>query len=604
MRSLTKAAAALAVTATAVTACGGGSGTQRKPGQQVDTGNFDKSAANTAGTPSQGGVLNVLGVGDVDFLDPNITYYSVGYEIARLMSRQLYTYPAITGKTTTVVPDLATSMPDISADGTTYRITIRQGAKWNTEPERQVTAADLVRGLKVTCNPSQPFGGLTDFSDLIKGYGAFCDGFAKVETTASAIADYVKGHDISGVAADPSNPLTVVFTLTHPATYFTNMLSLPPFSPRPIESMSYVPASAQLAQHTLSDGPYEVKSYNPTHAFVLVRNHAWDATTDNVRKAYVDEIRISETGNQDTIQQQLQTNVASADMAFDTGTPSTVVPELLAADDPNLNVQSGVASNPYIVFNTASPNNDGALRKPEVRQAIEFALDRDHLIQDAAGPKVSPPLTHILPPTIDGSEVFDLYPHSTERAKQMLQDAGVQSPTLKFLYRPASATSQKMFQTVQADLGDVGIKVKGVPVPNADFYVKYMIVPQVARRGVWDLSLAGWGPDWYGDAALSFFGPLFDGRVLPPSSSNFGLFNDPAVNTLIDKAKVATNHDESTKLWAQADRKVMEDAAIFPITDPNTPVYHGSQVHNAIFLPVLNQFDMANVWLEPGKSGG
>jgi peptide/nickel transport system substrate-binding protein len=595
----------MAATALVVVACGGSTGSPQTGKTPTGTnGGYDKSAANTSGTPTRGGVLNVLGTGDVDFLDPNITYYSVGYEISRLISRQLYSYPAVTGKTTTVVPDLATGMPTISADGKTYRITIKQGVKWNTTPARQVTAEDLVRGVKVTCNPAQPFGGLADFSDLIEGYTAFCTGFGKVAANAAAIAAYVKGHDVSGLSADPSNPLTMVFKLTHPATYFTNMLSLAPFSPRPIEAMDYVPASAQFAQHTYSDGPYQVKSYSPAHSFVLVRNPAWDMSTDQVRKAYVDEIRINETGNQDTIQRQLQTSTASADMAFDIGTASTLVPQLLAANDPNLNLQSAVASNPYVIFNTASPNNGGALGKVAVRQALEFALNRTNLVQDAAGPKVSPPLTHVLPPTIDGSHNFDLYPNDITKAKQMLKDAGVSNLTLKFLYRPASSTALKMFQTVQADLGKVGIKVKGVGVPNADFYVKYLIVPQVARHGVWDLSLAGWGPDWYGDAALSFFAPLFDGRVLPPSSSNFGLFNDPAVNSLIDRAKAATNHTDSTSLWAQADRKVMEDAAIFPITDPNTAVYHGSQVHNAIFLPVLNQFDMANVWLEPGSNGG
>jgi peptide/nickel transport system substrate-binding protein len=600
----TKIAAGLAATFMAAAACGG-SGSSNGPSQPAEgPGGYDKSAANLGGTPVKGGTLNVLGVGDVDFLDPNVSYYSVGYSVLRLISRQLYTYPAVTGKTTTIVPDLATGQPDVSSDGKTYRITIRDGAKWNTSPARQVTAADFVRGLKVSCNPAQPFGGLPDFEDLIVGFQSFCDGFGKVDTSATAVAAYVKDHDFAGISADPADPLTVVFKLTHPATYFQNMLALNVFSARPLEFMDYLPGSAQLAQHTLSDGPYMVKSYNPTHSFELVRNPAWAAETDQARHAYVDVIKINETGTQDSIQQQLQTDIPDADMQFDTGTPSTVVPKLIQDNDPNLNLQSSVSTNPYVVFNTASPNNSGVLAKVQVRRALMYALNRTNLIQDAAGPKVSPPLTHILPPGLDGSVDFDPYPYDMAKAKQMLQDAGATDLTLKFLYRPASVTSAKMFQTIQADLGKIGVTVKGVGVPNADFYVKYLIVPSVARHGVWDLSLTSWGPDWYGDSALSMFAPLFDGRVLPPTSSDFGLFNDPAVNSLIDQAKSAADHAQSTALWTQADRKVMDDAAIFPITDPNTPVYHASQVHNAIFLPLLNQFDMANVWLDPNKNGG
>ncbi len=72
-----------------------------------------------------------------------------------------------------------------------------------------------------------------------------------------------------------------------------------------------------------------------------------------------------------------------------------------------------------------------------------------------------------------------------------------------------------MFQTIQAELGAIGVKVTGVGVPNADFYTKYLEVPSTAKTGAWDVSLAGWLPDWYGDAAKSFFLPLFTGS--PPN---------------------------------------------------------------------------------------
>ena len=72
-------------------------------------------------------------------MDPNISYYSGGYMGARLWSRQLVTFPAIPGKTTTDAPDLATQLPTtanggISADGLTYKFTIRKGAMWDTTP--------------------------------------------------------------------------------------------------------------------------------------------------------------------------------------------------------------------------------------------------------------------------------------------------------------------------------------------------------------------------------------------------------------------------------------------------------------------------------------
>ena len=191
------------------------------------------SPASTAGgTPQRGGTLSMLGSGDVDYMDPNLSYYSIGYLALRAWSRQPYTYPADPQNSAKAVPDLATDMPKVSKDGKTVTITIRQGAMWDTTPPRQVTAQDEIRGIKRTCNPAQPFGGLPDYEDLIVGFQAFCDGFAKVPQTASAIAGYLNSHDVVGRKVG-SDARTVVCTLTHPATYFADMLTLTAFSAAP-----------------------------------------------------------------------------------------------------------------------------------------------------------------------------------------------------------------------------------------------------------------------------------------------------------------------------------------------------------------------------------
>ncbi len=556
----------------------------------------------------RGGTLNMLGSGDIDYMDPNVSYYSIGYLALRMWSRQLFTYPAVDGQTTTAVPDLATQVPSttnggISADGKTYTITIRKGAQWDTSPARQVTAADVVRGVKRTCNPVQPFGGIPDFATLIQGYQKFCDGFKKVPGNPSAIKKYVDSTSLPGVVAKDQR--TVEFHLTQPATYFVDMLTMPAFSPAPVEVMNYVPGSQQLGQHQVSDGPYRVQQWNPTKQIVFTRNPAWQASSDPVRKAYVDKVLINETVSQESTQQQLQTGTAGADMEFNNFPPPSQLPGLIAAKDPHLNLGETASSNPYIVFNTVSPNNNGALKQVKVRQALEYALNRSHIIQVLGGPKVNPPLTHVLPSNIDGSQNIDLYPHSVAKAKQLLQQAGVSHLTLKFLYRPDSEGSRKSFQAAQQDLSDVGITVKGVPSPSADFYTKYLQVPSVAKRGVWDVALAGWGSDWYGNAALSFFAPLFSGQPsFPPIGSNYGFYNSPKTDALIQQASTAKTQSESNSAWAQADRQVMQDAAFFPITQPVQANYRAEQVHNAVYVPAIQNFDPTNVWLSKGMQGG
>ncbi len=602
-------AAVAGMAAVALTAAGCGSSGSSTPGNNgggVSLNNGLQAINPGTGTPKQGGTLNLLGTGDIDFMDYNISYYTIGYLGQRMWVRGLYAYPAIPGQTTTPAADLATAAPVVSNGGLTYTVTIRSGAQWNTTPATPVTAADALLGLKRACNPVQPFGGLPDFISLIKGYAAFCSGFSadKAATTLAGLKKYVDTHSISGVTASGQ---TITYNLTQPASYFASELTLPPFNPAPPASLNYLPASAAAAQHMIADGPYQIQSYVPAKKIVFTRNPAWSASSDPIRKAYVDVINVTETGNQTTNQQILQTNSAAGGAEFDSFPPAAAEPGLVAqmkSGSKNFNLGPTFSTNPYVVFNEVSPNNGGALANVKVRQALSYGLDQAHLIQDANGAVLSPPLSHILPPGINGaqdvSSGFNLYPYNPNKAKSMLAAAGASNLTLKFLYRPSSSLSSRMFQTIQADLAKIGVKVVGLGVPSADFYAKYLVVPSVAKRGVWDVSLAGWGPDWYGDSATSFFKPLFYGPTsFPPSGSNFGFYSNPAVTSLITKAASQGDAATAATMWGQLDQMVMQDAPIYPITDPLQPLYHASYVHNAVYVPAIQEFDPTNVWLSP-----
>ncbi len=125
----------------------------------------------------------------------------------------------------------------------------------------------------------------------------------------------------------------------------------------------------------------------------------------------------------------------------------------------------------------------------------------------------------------------------------------------------------------------------------------------MAKRGVWDIAVGGWAPDWYSQGALSFFGPLFSGpSSYPPVGSNFGFYSNPSVTALINKAASTASTSAADQMWVQADQDVMKDAAIYPITDSLQPNYHASYVHNAVYITAIQQFDPANVWLSsPGS---
>src|SRR5215469_15099966 len=302
------AVAGVAVLAMTAAACGGSNkAAPGGPGGPVSGTNGLQGVNAGSGAPQRGGTLNMLGDGDVDYMDYNASYYAIGYLAQRLWLRDLYAYPATPGKTLAAEPDLATAQPAVTDGGKTATVTIRSGAMWNTSPARQITAADVILGMKRACNPTPThFGGLADYEAQIVGYSDFCTGFQKVSpTNLTAINNYMNKHQISGVSASGE---TLTIHLTQPAAYLSGAMTMDSFAPAPIESEKYLPGSAASAQHMIADGPYQITSYVPTKSIRFARNPAWSASSDPIRKAYVNNINVSETGTEDTIQTVLQTN--------------------------------------------------------------------------------------------------------------------------------------------------------------------------------------------------------------------------------------------------------------------------------------------------------
>ena len=589
-----------AAPAVALAACGSsGSKGGPAPSSAPSSGASRFSYNNGPSGGSMGGTLKVLAQADVPNYATFAMYDTQSYGIARLYARSLYAYAS--GNTSearaAVQPDIADAMPQVSADNLTSTFTLKQGFDWNINGTgRQVTAQDAIRGLKMACNPVLPFGA-PYYTESIKGMQSFCTGFGKVsQTSASAIKNYEESTPVSGLQA--VDPTTLNFTLTGPTSDFLHFLALPSGSPVNIEQLNNVPDDTGFRSHIYSDGPYMITSYVAKKSIAFTRNPVWKASTDPLRKAYVNEIDFTIGGAEQTILEQIQ--AGTADSTFgDEPIPTTAIAGLLSSRSPEIHINPTGGTNPYLVFNTKG--GSAAVRNVLVRQAINYAINKAAVSQVLGGPRVDPVINQVFSQTVIGAgwQQQDVYrtpgnSGDVAKAKQLLAQAGfAKGLTIKFSYR-ATGDGPKIADAVQSSLSAAGITVKLKQVPTEDYFSNYLQKPSIAASGDWDLAEPGWFPDWEGNSERSYYTPLFDGRQYGPGSTNYGDYDNAAVNTAADAALKETNPATAAADWNKIDGQIMADAPWVPLVEQNQVNFVSSRVKNYQFYYPGSGLDLAN----------
>jgi peptide/nickel transport system substrate-binding protein len=631
-RSSKRVTALVAVTLAAggLAACssGSGSGSGGSTAQSTST----AAAPATSGTsekPVSGGTLNVVAASGPDHVDTVQAYYTADYELERIYARQLVSYPSAPYDSTsgsawtqdvTPVADAATEVPTTANGGITdggkvYTFHIKPGIMWDTTPARAVTADDFIREFKAFFNPVSPVGNPGYYTSTIQGLAAYSTAetafFAnakKEPPTAANIAKFQDSHTISGIKA--VNSSTLQFTLNSAASDFIYMLAMPFASARPVEYDQYVPNSAQLDTHILSDGPYSMSSYVAGKSITFTKNPAWQQSTDSLRHAYVNTIQVTE-GVTSAQTQLSDIQAGSQDVTNDTGVNPSSVEQLANSKISNFKIWPWSTIN-YMVFNLRSPNGGGVMSKVGVRQALEYGLDKTAAIKASGGPLVSTLLNGAIPPGNDGFLTSNLYPDNNgtgdeTACKSALTKAGYPNGvSLTYMYANDSV-NQRLFQSIQASLSGCGIKLSGKAVPGSSFFVDLGNAPENNKPGTWDMAQAAWIPDWFGNNGRSVIQALFQGPNCVENTVNYGCYDSPTVNSLITKAEAATSPSAASAAWTQANQTIMKDAVIVPFFSQTFPdivskrvrgiLPDGTTYPTALFSPTIGEVDLGNIYL-------
>jgi peptide/nickel transport system substrate-binding protein len=189
-----------------------------------------------------------------DALDPALAGSATAWKALWLVYTPLLTYRhAEEEEGAELIPGLASDLPEVSDDGLTYELTLREGLEYSDGTEVEVGDFEhsIRRALTLGGAGRRLFGGIAGAREYARG-GDF-------------------GSDISGIDADvETRDVTITLTQADPA--FSKALALPPAGLVP----STTPFRDLSAEPPPGVGPYELTESIPG-SFVLERSERFDA---------------------------------------------------------------------------------------------------------------------------------------------------------------------------------------------------------------------------------------------------------------------------------------------------------------------------------------
>lgn len=450
-------------------------------------------------------------------LDPQEGYTTNAGEADWIVYTPLLTYAHKSGIAgTTIIPGLATSLPQISDGGRTYTLTLRAGLKYsNGEP---VKASDfkfaVERALRLNWGAS---------SFLLPIVGA---------------SEYQAGKT-SNLAGIVTNDATrkIVIHLTSAIGDFANVLCFPATAPVPQST----PMRVQTTKLPPGVGAYVLTNVIPNVSYELVKNPLFPTFhIPGIPVGHIDQIHVDIVSNTTTETEAVLDNQVDAMDVTDTIPPALVA--RVEAQAKGRFQKEVVASTNYFFLNQRiSPfNNELA------RQAAAYAINRNALARLGGG--FVTPTCFFIPVGIPGHPTVPCpYSQNIAKAKQLLAKAhlvGAKISVYGFSSAPQSTEAQYYASALQA----VGFKVTLKLLNGAIYWTTIGNAKTRANTGE-----AGQFLDFPNPADFLM---LIDARnIHPVNSDNFGNVDVPYIQRNLERLEAvpAAKLMSVASQWAKLD---------------------------------------------------
>jgi oligopeptide transport system substrate-binding protein len=496
-------------------------------------------------------LVTAAGPGDPRSIDPQQAFDTKDWNLENVLFPALNT---LNEETREIAPGLAESW-EVSDDGLVYTFHLLQNVPWvrynadsgeveqvmdDSGNPRYVTAHDVVFGWTRALDPAVGSPAAFMLAPLIVGGQEFNAGEGSAE-------------DLGIRAVDD---FTFEVTAPEAVGYALGIYGIINARPTPQWAIEAAGDAWTEPENINTYGPFALKEWVHDDHITYIRNPFWpgsegygQAILDELVVRFLDaevQMREYEAGNLDVVP-----NVPGTQ--FDrVSTDPTLSQELT--------VFAGMCTGVW-AFHTEKPPFDNV----HIRRAFNYAVDRESLVANVIkGGQIpsrwyTPPSVNFAPTPEDNPDLGIVF--NAETAQQELQlgleELGLASaadlPAISVVFGNTEGNNA-IGQALQVMWQDtLGVTVELNPLDTTTYW-------STMAEDAGQIHAAGWCPD-YNDANNYTRDVMYSTGIY-----NYGRWNSPEFDALVDEARTSTDNDRRRELYAQAEQlMVVEDAAVIPL---------------------------------------
>ncbi|MFO7772662.1 MAG: glutathione ABC transporter substrate-binding protein [Dehalococcoidia bacterium] len=439
-----------------------------------------------------------------------------------------------------LAPGLATEW-DVSADGTEYTFTIRQGVKFHDGEPLNAEA------VKVNLDRRLDPDAATEMMYLLGPV-----------TEVIVVDEYT----VKLVTEGPFGPM-----FSH-LSHSNNAM----VSPKALEASWDAPVAEPVGT-----GPFVLENWQPDHRLTMARNKDYWGTAPQL----------------DEIVWRVIPDDASRVIALETGEvdvivriPPLDVPRLEAKADINIEVAPSVRTM-FIGFNTLEEPFDD----PLVRQALNYAVDKEAIVEHILG-GIGRVSDAPISPGIFGYQPIMTYEYNPDLAKELLEDAGYPDGFSTTL-RPAVGRYHmdvEVATAVAADLEAVGIDVTMETMDWGTYISGLLANPEEA-----EMYQLAWGCITV-DADYGLL-PMFHSEEVRPAGFNLGFYANAEVDALLETGRTTADPAVREAAYKEAMEIIVDEAPWLFLHSESQVVGMGTHVKGLV-VHVTERLLAHNAWID------